>query len=953
MITPRRTRLVRVADLHAFRQAVTELSLAGSSASVAARAVLVPTRGAARQLRRTFGTPSTSPAVLTREEFYEELHARSAAAALRSLNEYERDVLMQASARRAGEETQGFRLRPGLVAEILRFYDQLKRQARAIARFHELMQETLSRDAEYDRGAARMLAQTVFLTTTFRGYEQRVAALEACDEHIARVRALEAPLARPFGAVVVAVGDWIAEPNGLYLADFDLLSRLPGLESIDIVATTRMLASGFHQRLHDWLPGIEEMAFMSAGDDHSPRRPMLAVPAGASDQTVFVYRDREEELMAVARRIRAEDSSDTAQRARRAIVVKRPLPYLYLANEVFGRSGISHQASEGTPLGAEPFAAALDLVFDFVESRFTRQATIALLRSPHFSFAHHEHPLTRDAISLLDRGFSKSRYLGGLERLTDLAAAPPGTIKPAARPALTCAASLATELAPLLEPAPAAAQFRVVLTFLAAHQSTESLGADGGPVRAERLNRGRAAVVATLQSLAAAHAAHDNEAMDIAVLATQTRRWIGEQTFAAVLSGDGVQLVDDHAAPFGSFDDVDIVGLVEGEWPDRPHRNIFYPSSLLAALGWPSEKDRRGAEARFLDLLGSAVRRVAVSTITLDDDMLVERSLLVDEIPRAGLSLLAADPAEADTKQDGPERQVDRDDAPEYHGQTAPFDPRPWSVGALETYLGCPFRFFARYVLKLDEEPEDEEVMTPTSQGIFIHEVFQRFFAKWQASGLQAVTPGNLDEAREMFAAIVDERLGLLSETEAALERTRLLGSSVAAGLGEAVLRMEAERPVAVVERLLEHRLDGTYTFETPDGPRRVSLTGKADRIDLLADGTFRLIDYKLGWPPDRNTALQLPIYGLCAEQQLEGRSARRWTLGEAAYLAFKGPKRVSPLFTAREEREQTLSKAAIRLLSTVDAIGRGEFPPTPDDTFRCETCAYTSVCRKDYVGDV
>ena len=60
-----------------------------------------------------------------------------------------------------------------------------------------------------------------------------------------------------------------------------------------------------------------------------------------------------------------------------------------------------------------------------------------------------------------------------------------------------------------------------------------------------------------------------------------------------------------------------------------------------------------------------------------------------------------------------------------------------------------------------------------------------------------------------MFSGVVDRALERLPEAEAGLERTRLLGSPAAAGLGEAVFRMEAERPVAVVERLLEHRLDG------------------------------------------------------------------------------------------------------------------------------------------------
>ena len=74
-----------------------------------------------------------------------------------------------------------------------------------------------------------------------------------------RERLIAEPAATPIVHVVVTVGDWIADPGGLYLADFDLLTRLPALETIDLVATDGLLGSGFHQRIHDWLPGIEEV----------------------------------------------------------------------------------------------------------------------------------------------------------------------------------------------------------------------------------------------------------------------------------------------------------------------------------------------------------------------------------------------------------------------------------------------------------------------------------------------------------------------------------------------------------------------------------------------------------------------------------------------------------------------------------------------------------------------
>ena len=165
------------------------------------------------------------------------------------------------------------------------------------------------------------------------------------------------------------------------------------------------------------------------------------------------------------------------------------------------------------------------------------------------------------------------------------------------------------------------------------------------------------------------------------------------------------------------------------------------------------------------------------------------------------------------------------------------------------------------------------------------------------------------------------------------------------------------ERSGSVISRICFAGVAVVSAFEhasvaTSAGTRNVALKGKADRIDLLADGSFRVIDYKLGWPPKGRRVFQLPIYGLCAEQQLASSRGRRWVLGEAAYLAFKGPKRVVPLFSSAD-RDKVLADAQQRLADTIDAIERGEFPPTPDDVYRCETCSYATVCRKDYVGDV
>jgi RecB family exonuclease len=969
VITPRRTRLVRVPDLHAFRHAIGVIWERSDARADESRLIVVPTKAAGRLVHLPStalrpGKADTTYDCVTRDQLYDRLHARLPRAP-RRLNRFEREAMAQAAAVEAsgdGQSTRAlpFQLRPGLIAEILRFYDQLRRQSQQLHRFEELIEEAVG--AAADKGAERLLQQTRFLARTFRSYERRLAQAGTCDEHTLREQLLAEPATPPLRHVIVTVSDWIADPDGLFVADFDLLSRMPGLEAVDIVSTEGVLGSGFHGRLHNWWPELEEQqASDLIGAPTATPPVLLTPPAARPEQPWFAARDREEELVAIARRIKA-DADPILER--HAVVYKRPLPYLYLAAEAFTSAGIPHQTGDGLPLAAEPVAAAIDLILEFVEAGFTRDTVVALLRSPHFCFGVDRAALGR-AVVALDRGLSHARYLGGLPSLESLAARTASE----ALPALEIALSAARELAALAQPAPASLQIRRLLAFFQDH--AQSLEADDPYVSREQ--RARTAVVEILEALARAREAHDDSAWTIVELASSVRQWIGEETFTRVTTSAGLHLVDDQTARFGEFDDMTLVGLVEAEWPERPRRNIFYPSHLLKLLGWPTEKDRSAAaDARFLDLLASPTRRIAVSTPMLDGDTLMMRSAQLDEIPRARL-VAAPERASATAPANAPEDDIRewaamrRERPPaasaEFHGTVGSHPGRTWTVSALETYLGCPFKFYAQHVLRLEEEPDDEEVMDPRRQGQLVHEVFEKFFAEWQSSGRRAVTRENLDEARAMFTAVVDRVLAQLPDAEAGLERTRLLGSSAAAGLGEAVLRMEAERPTGVVERLLEHRIDGQITIETAAGPRQVAIRGKTDRLDLLEDGTFRLIDYKLGWPPDRSRALQLPIYGICAEQQLSKVRPKvqlspdtpyeDWKLGEAVYLAFKGPRRVVPLFTSDSQRDEVLAKAQQRLADTLDAIERGDFPPTPDDVYRCETCSFASVCRKDYVGDV
>ncbi len=978
MITPRTTRLVRVPDLHTFRHATVDLACTGTPFDVRNRLVVVPTRAAAAYLLRSIesrrlaaDTAVVLPDLITPGELAARLGERlPQLPAL--LTDTEREVLAGVACRTAIEEGSEppFRLRAGLIAEVVRFYDALQRHLKSVDTFARLALGALEPGAAEDRGAERLVRQTQFLVNAFRHFERLIEATGRIDERALRSRLIEAPAPDPWRQVVLAVGDHASDRHGLFPADWDLLTRVPGLERIDIVATDAMVAGAFHERIHQLLPGIEETRVPV---DHPRPPPVLLVPPGGA--LTHTARDREEEVAGFARWVRREmrntDVGAVSGLDRIALVVRRPLPYVYLAREVLRSAGIPSQMFDALPLASEPYAGALDLVIDFVRGNCGRGPAIALLRSPHFRFGPDDAPLAPRDVAALDRALSDAGYLGDIDTLERLVRtwreAASGSRPPKGLRAAAVVLEAARQLAPLRSTAPCAEQLEGLLVFLRRH---ERLPRPDDPLRPRQL-RGRAAVLDALTSLRDAYARFDPLAVDFDAVAAVIRRWIEAHTFAPRTGDAGVHLVDAESARFGDFEGVQLAGLIDGEWPDTPRRSIFYPPALLRDLGWPAESERLdGVRSSFSDLLRLPASRLVVSTFTLEDDAIVGASTLVDALATAGLDTsvdvmpavrifdyeaLGLDPVDAghlgSVASAAAARRLEavrirRAGATRGHAMPA------YSLSALERYQDCPFKFFAADVLKLEEPPEDEPMLSPRARGRFVHEVFQQFFEAWDARGHRTITVERVDEARALFEEVAGPMLGRFSEAEALLERARLFGSAVSIGIVDVVLGLEASRPAPVRERWLEYRLEGSFSLGVPGGPR-IPVKGVADRIDLLEGDRLRVIDYKSGYAPNPKRALQAPIYALCAQERLAERDGRPWHIEEAAYVAFAGKRPLVPVVRpGGADRDEVLKSARTRVMDVVDGIGRGEFPPRPYDPRICSYCAYPSVCRKDYVGD-
>lgn len=173
------------------------------------------------------------------------------------------------------------------------------------------------------------------------------------------------------------------------------------------------------------------------------------------------------------------------------------------------------------------------------------------------------------------------------------------------------------------------------------------------------------------------------------------------------------------------------------------------------------------------------------------------------------------------------------------------------SVSKLEQYSGCPFSYYLKYGLKLnDKETFNVEAV---DTGSFMHDVIDNFFGviEERKINLKEITD---EELEKIVSEIVSEKLKLnrnyiFTTTEKYKVLSNRLQKVVTMSVKYIVQSLK-QSEFEVFGHELEFGGDGQYkpiTVITEDG-KRVEITGKIDRVDIMKnpDGTYvRIIDYK------------------------------------------------------------------------------------------------------------
>ena len=680
---------------------------------------------------------------------------------------------------------------------------------------------------------------------------------------------------------------------------------LPGLERLDVVVTDTTLAGALHERMHQLLPGIEEVRFERRADaDVALRR--WSIPPGGG--LAHVARDREEEVAGFARRVkhavahaagvaprsrgarRAPAAAVCVRGARGASVRRRSVPDVRRA--AAGRRAVRGGARPGVLRRERRLRARAGDRAAAVAALSRGSATASAqpwTRRPRRSTAL-DRALARPATWAMPRARAPDRRLARRRRRG--AARPHARCAPAMRPARARSPARA---------AAAGAGRRASAALMRAFSThTSACPAADDPLRARHL-RARGAILGRWRPCATPTRASTRRRST----STRWRRWSGA-------GSRGRRSRRAPATPACTSSTPRARGSATSttcSWPGwstasgrsgRAATSSTRRRCCAISAGRGSRSRSTAARAAFADLL----RLPARAARRLDLHARGRRARQPVAAARRARGVRPATPSRTDAgaphlrargagarsgatpdarsaaSATGPARRIA---APRTTTALPRHDRRPhaapaYSLSALERYQDCPFKFFAADVLRLEETPEDESALSPRARGRFIHEVFQRFFEAWDAGGHGADhADRHRRGARSCLRAVAEPLLA------AAARCRRGARAHAAVRLGDLGRhRRRRARPRGVAAG------DGHASAGSSIGSRASSRSampaaaasrckGVADRIDLLAGRRLRVIDYKSGSAPNAKRALQVPIYALCAQERLTERDGAPW----------------------------------------------------------------------------
>ncbi len=281
----------------------------------------------------------------------------------------------------------------------------------------------------------------------------------------------------------------------------------------------------------------------------------------------------------------------------------------------------------------------------------------------------------------------------------------------------------------------------------------------------------------------------------------------------------------------------------------------------------------------------------------------------------------------------------------------------------LERWADCPHRSLVEDLLRAApvENPEDNLMITPLDKGSLVHAVLEDFLLRVLDRPPEERPKPGRGWSRDDLALLLEIGSALCDQYEArglvgrrifwTRDRRRILADLEATLAHDSEHRQQHGTAPLFAELGFGFISDSIDAVEValPDG-RTLRVRGRIDRVDVGADGTIHVVDYKTGSyysgyrdllagdPISGGTKLQLPLYGLAG--RVAAQDARAPVHAEYWFVTSKGGFARCGYDIGDDVLERTVEVLDI----IVRGVDRGVFPPHPpalSTYFRiaCEVC--------------
>jgi ATP-dependent helicase/nuclease subunit B len=322
-----------------------------------------------------------------------------------------------------------------------------------------------------------------------------------------------------------------------------------------------------------------------------------------------------------------------------------------------------------------------------------------------------------------------------------------------------------------------------------------------------------------------------------------------ETVLAALMAGFSVRTSEDRRQDIAIWGQLEarlmnpdlliLAGLNEDVWPEVADPGPWLSRGMRLAAGLEPPERRQGQAAHdFAQAMGN--EQVIVAYAGRVGTSPAQPSRLLQRLEAYAGPALSGNWRQRGEGWVGLARRLDASETLVAAPRPAPnppadVRPRSLSVTQIETLMRSPYDIYANRVLNLKPIDPLGETADARERGNTVHEVLGRFVEE----GHDVIAPDAIDVLRRLAA----EEFGKL-HVSAELRAIWLRRFETAA---QQFLDFEQDRNAAVARRHAE--IKGAWVL-----PMGFSLTGRADRVDEMVDGTLEIMDFKTGSVPQPGT---------------------------------------------------------------------------------------------------